>query len=131
MQLSCRIPLPSQLLVSLPPSLIHKLALNPPPPLNPQLHRREPPITPMIMPLVPRLPPNPRSLQALLIAQQRQQAEDDRHIVIELQPHEPVARRVCNVLKVHRLALDQHANRDDGVERGCGCLGCGGERGQV
>jgi len=111
--------------------LIQKHTLVPPLPLNPQLHRRTPPILPMVMSFAPT-PSNPRPHQPLLITQQRQQAKYNRNIAFKLQPHEPVAHCICYIFKVHGLAFYQHANGYDGVEgRGGGFGRRGGERGQI
>lgn len=75
----------------------------------------------MVMPLVLICTRNARPVETLLLTQQRQQAKDDRHIAIQLQAHETMTDRISNVLEVHRLALDQHANGDDRIEW-CGAL---------
>lgn len=66
------------------------------------------------------------SLQTLLLRQNSQQPKNNRHPTIQLHPHQPVAHRIRNVLKVHRRALDQHADGDDRVEGSFWLRGGGG-----
>lgn len=75
----------------------------------------------------------------LVLAEDGEDAEDDGDARVELDAHEAVGDAVGDVLKVHGLALDEDANRDDGVKgggRGRGGAGRGGgggvgEGGQV
>jgi len=60
-----------------------------------------------------------RARQTLLLAQQRQHAEDDRHVAVQLHAHQAMRHRLADVLEVHRLAFDQRADGYDGVEGGC------------
>lgn len=53
----------------------------------------------------------------LLVIQDSEDAKDNGHTGVEGDTHQTVGDTLGNVLKVHRLALDQHANGDDGVER--------------
>lgn len=62
----------------------------------------------------------PRARLGLVIVEHRQHAEDDGDAEVESSAHQAVGHRVRDVLKVHSLALDQHADGDDGVERGRG-----------
>ncbi|OSS55100.1 hypothetical protein B5807_01715 [Epicoccum nigrum] len=98
------------------PHLIDELPIHPPLPLNSQLHRRAPPVLSVVMPLVPIRSCNPRPEQPLLLRQHRQQPKNNRHIAVQLQPHEAMRHGIRNVLEVHRLALDQHSNRNNSVE---------------
>lgn len=63
----------------------------------------------------------------LRLAEHRQDAEDDGHARVELHAHEALGHGVCDVLEVHGLALDQHADGDEGVE---GLRGGGSRRWQ-
>ncbi len=68
--------------------------------------------------------------ESLLVVEHRQDAKDDGDAGVELHAHEAVRGRVGNVLKVHRLALDKHADSDDGVKsRRCRRRGEVGRRG--
>ena len=67
----------------------------------------------------------------LLLIQDGQQAEDQRHARVELDAHQAVRDRLGDVLEVHGLALDEHADGDDGVEGPRGRLGLLCERRQV
>ena len=93
--------------------------LSPPPILHAQLHRRTSPVLPMTMPL--RLPPfspfQPCPRQPLPLRQHSQQPKHHGDPHFQLTPHQPVAHRIRDVLKVHSLALDQHADRDDRIKR--------------
>ena len=69
----------------------------------------------------------------LLLSEHGQDAKDDGHARVERHAHQALRYRVGNVLKVHRLALDQHADGDEGVEgarRHRICRGVG-KRGEV
>jgi hypothetical protein len=57
-----------------------------------------------------------RSVQSLVIVQARQDAKDDGDAGVQLDPHESVRDGICNVFKVHRGSLDEHADTDNGVE---------------
>lgn len=69
----------------------------------------------------------------LLLGEHGQDAKDDGHARVERDAHQALRHRVGNVLEVHRLALDQHANGDQGVERLRRHRGRGGvaQRGEV
>lgn len=58
--------------------------------------------------------PGPRL--CLVLCEDGEDTEDDGHPALELDSHETVRDRVADVLKVHRLALDEHTDGDDGVE---------------
>src|SRR5690242_1180048 len=56
------------------------------------------------------------SFQRLLLGVAGEQAETDRHAVVERDPGEPVGRRGGDVLEVRGATADDHAERDHGVE---------------
>lgn len=58
--------------------------------------------------------PGPRL--CLVLCEDGEDTEDDGHPALELDSHETVRDRVADVLKVHRLALDEHPDGDDGVK---------------
>lgn len=62
----------------------------------------------------------------LLLSQHRQQAENKRDAGVELDAHEALRHGIRDILEVHRLALDEDANGNEGVEGGCGSGGRGG-----
>lgn len=66
----------------------------------------------------------------LVVAEDRQDAEDDGDAEVELRAHQAVGYGVGDVLEVHRLALDQDADGDDSVKGGRS-RSCGGEGRQV
>lgn len=66
----------------------------------------------------------------LVVREHRQHAKDDGDTRVELHAHQAVRHAVGNVLKVHRLALDQDADGNDGVE-GAGRGSGGGGRLEV
>lgn len=66
----------------------------------------------------------------LLVAEDGQDAKDDGDARVEADAHEALGDGVGNILKVHRLALDEDADGDDGV-KGLAAGGVGGEGGQV
>lgn len=68
--------------------------------------------------------------EGLVLGEDGEDAEDDGDARVEGDAHEAVGDAVGDVLEVHRLALDQHADGDDGVE---GAAGRGGrcQGGQV
>lgn len=107
------------------------LARSPFSPLHAQLHRRQPPILTMVVAATRHARPGLR----LLLVEHRQQAEDQRDAGVELDAHQAVGDGLGDVFKVHRLALDQDADGDDGVEgaggRGRLAFGVEGEGGQV
>lgn len=70
----------------------------------------------MVVSLVAALASDARPHQTLLVAQQRQEPKDNRHVAVQLHAHEPVADRVSDVLEMHRLALDEHADGNDCIE---------------
>ena len=78
----------------------------------------------MIMPPTPDTRPDER----LFLRQHSQQPKHDRHAAVELHAHEAVRHGVGDVLEVHGLAFDQHADGDDGVE-GTGGVAGGGRDG--
>lgn len=65
---------------------------------------------------------NTRSRLCLLLIQHSQQAKNERHARVELDAHQAVRDGLGDVLEVHGLALDEHADGDDGVEGAGGCL---------
>lgn len=89
------------------------LALQPLPPLHSQFHRSVAPILPMV---VHATLAEPSPLQALFLVEDRQQSENHRDPRVQLNPHQSVADSVRDVFKVHRRTLDEHANRDNGIE---------------
>lgn len=64
----------------------------------------------------------------LVVVEDGEDAEDDGDAEVEADAHEPLRHGVGDVLEVHGLALDQHADGDDGVE-GLLLLGRGREAG--
>lgn len=66
----------------------------------------------------------PRARLGLLVIEHGQDAENDGHAEVEADAHQALRDGVRDVLEVHGLALDQHADGDDGVEgpRGRGRL---------
>ena len=94
--------------------LLHICPLLPAFPLRTQLHCRIPPVFTVIVAL-PCLV-DPRSLQPLLLVQERKQAEDNGTSGIELHFHQAMADRVRNVLEVHSAALDQSTDSNNRVE---------------
>lgn len=66
----------------------------------------------------------------LLIVEDGEDAEDDGDARVEPHAHEAVGDGVGDVLEVHRLALDEDADGNDGVE-GTARGGSGGERSEV
>lgn len=73
-----------------------------------------------------------RTRLGLLLRQDGQEAEDQRHPRVELHAHQTLRDGFGNVLEVHSLALDQHADGDDSIKRRGGCpCGSGGQGGQV
>jgi len=95
-------------------------------PLGSHLDGREPPVLAVVVATVDEA----RARHPLLLGQDGQNAKDDGHAGVELHAHQPLRDGVGDVLEVHRLALDQHADGDDGVERARG-LRRGGQRRQV
>lgn len=69
----------------------------------------------------------------LLLGEHGKDTENDGHARVERHAHQALRHRVGNVLEVHRLALDQHANGDQGVEGACRHRRCSGiaQRGEV
>lgn len=59
---------------------------------------------------------NARAGLCLLVVEHGQDAKDDGDADVELDAHEALGGGVGNVLKVHGLALDEHADGDDGVK---------------
>lgn len=59
---------------------------------------------------------NTSPLKRLVIVKTREHTEDDGRASVELDAHEGLADGIADVLKVHRRALDEHADGDDGVE---------------
>lgn len=57
------------------------------------------------------------ALEGLVVVEAREDAEDDGRAAVELDAHERLRHGVADVLEVHRRALDEHADGDDGVER--------------
>ena len=58
----------------------------------------------------------PRASLGLLVVEHGKDAEDDGDAEVQANAHEALRHGVGDVLKVHRLALDQHADGDDGVK---------------
>ena len=52
----------------------------------------------------------------LVVVEDGQDAEDDGHAEVEADAHQAMRHGVGDVLEVHGLALDQHADGDDRVE---------------
>lgn len=65
----------------------------------------------------------------LLLVEHGEDAEDDGDARIQLNPHQAVHGGIRDVLKVHRLSLDEDADGDDGVKRARGAVGEGGQVG--
>lgn len=55
-------------------------------------------------------------LQSLLLAETGEDTQDDRSVRVEPDPHETMAAGLGDVLKVHRTALDEGTDGDDGVK---------------
>lgn len=72
----------------------------------------------------------PRASLGLLVVEHGKDAEDDGDAEVQANAHEALRHGVGDVLKVHRLALDQHADGDDGVKGSRGRR-VGAEGGQV
>lgn len=68
------------------------------------------------------------SCLGLVLAEDGQNAKDDGDTQVQLGAHEAMGHGIRNVLEVHRLALDQHPDGNDGVKRR---RGRGGQGGQV
>lgn len=66
---------------------------------------------------------NTRAGLCLLLSEHGQNAEDDGDADVELDAHEALGDGVGNVLKVHGLALDEHANGNDCVKGPAGVAG--------
>lgn len=72
----------------------------------------------------------PRARLSLLVIEHGQDAEDDRDAEVQTNAHQALGDGVGDVLEVHGLALDQHADGDYGVEGPRGRV-VDGEGGQV
>lgn len=116
----------------LPPSLsptgiLLHLSLSPSGALHAQLDSSEAPVLAMVVAAARE----PGAGLGLLVIEHGQDAEDDGHAEVEADAHEALGDGVGDVLEVHGLALDQHADGDDGVEGPRGRRGLGREGGEV
>lgn len=79
-----------------------------------------------------RLVRQPCARARLRLGQAGEHAEDDGDAAVELDAHEAVRDRVADVFKVHRRALDEHADRNHRVKGAArACVGCGFRRAGV
>lgn len=62
------------------------------------------------------LPSDTSALERLVVVEAGKNTENDGRARVELDAHKALRDGVADVLKVHRRALDQHADRDDGVK---------------
>jgi len=91
--------------------LVH-LATSPGLPLDTHLDGGETPVLTVVVAPLFQAGPRPR----LLLAQDRQDAEDDGDARVQGDAHQALRHAVSDVLEVHGLALDQHPDGDQGVE---------------
>lgn len=108
--------------ILIPPSpSLRNRARSPLPSLDPEFHGSGAPVLPVVVALSltagATTDAGPR--EGLVLIQDGQQTEDERHAVVELDAHETMRDGLGNVLEVHGLALDQDADGDEGIE-GCG-----------
>lgn len=82
------------------------------PPLDAHLNRSEAPILAVVVALAV----DTGAGLGLLVGQDGEHAKDDGDARVELDAHEALAGGLGDVLEVHGLALDEHADGDDGVE---------------
>ena len=72
--------------------------------------------------------PVSRTDGGLLLCQRRQHAKRDRNARVRAHRHDSLRHRGRDVLEVHRLALDDAAQTDDGVISSSPCETTGGQR---
>ncbi|TYZ67978.1 hypothetical protein PybrP1_011886 [[Pythium] brassicae (nom. inval.)] len=58
----------------------------------------------------------PRAVFCLLLREHREHAEEHGHLRVELHAHDALGHGLTDVLEVHRVALDQAADADHGVD---------------